>query len=176
MFYNVYCEYYAKYISNILTRENRKEDSDKSIVSGTVGYTKLLTDYIIEYTNNSEVVKAQKETPEKNVITGLSFKALTNEEKAKEIKEYLSKLGISEKAEFATSILQASNSGDSTKSAQIMSMSETQLANQLDQYLKTAGEDTLVSMYNKYISTGSYDDNMTSFGKVELDVPSSINI
>lgn len=154
----------------------QKDDSEKSIISGTVGYTKLLTDYIIEYTNNSEVVKAQEETPEKNVITGLSFKALTNEEKAKEIKEYLSNLGISEKAEFATSILQASNSVDSTKSAQMMSMSETQLASQLDQYLKTASEDTLVSMYDKYISTGSYDDNMTSFGKVELDAPSSINI
>ena len=154
----------------------QKEDSDKSIVSGTVGYTKLLTDYIIEYTNNSEVVKAQEETPEKNVITGLSFKALTNEEKAKEIKEYLSNLGISEKAEFATSVLQANNSGESTKSAQIMSMSETQLANQLDQYLKAASEDTLVSMYDKYMEAGSYDDNMTSFGKVELDAPSSINI
>ena len=154
----------------------QKEDSDKSIVSGTVGYTKLLTDYIIEYTNNSKVVKAQEETPEKNVITGLSFKALTNEEKAKEIKEYLSNLGISEKAEFATSVLQASNSVDNAKSAQIMSMSETQLASSLDQYLKTASEDTLVSMYDKYISTGSYDDNMTSFGKVELDAPSSINI
>ena len=78
----------------------QKADSDKSIVSGTVGYTKLLTDYIIEYTNNSKVVKAQEETPEKNVITGLKFKDLT----------------------------------------------------------------------------GSYDDNMTSFGKVELDAPSSINI
>lgn len=154
----------------------QKEDSDKSVISGTVGYTKLLTDYIIDYTNNSKVVKAQEEVPEKNVITGLSFKALTNEEKAKEIKEYLSNLGISEKAEFATSVLQANNSGDNAKSAQIMSMSETQLANQLDQYLKTASEDTLVSMYDKYISTGSYDDNMTSFGKVELDAPSSINI
>ena len=154
----------------------QKEDSDKSIVSGTVGYTKLLTDYIIEYTNNSEVVKAQEETPDKNVITGLSFNALTNEEKAKEIKEYLANLGISEKAEFATSVLQANNLGESTKSAQIMSMSETQLANQLDQYLKTASEDTLVSMYDKYMEAGSYDDNMKSFGKVELDAPSSINI
>ena len=154
----------------------QKEDSDKSIFSGTVGYTKLLTNYIIEYTNNSEVVKAQETTPEKNVITGLSFKVLTNEEKANEIKEYLSNLEISQKAEFATSILQANNSGDNAKSSQIMSMSETQLANQLDQYLKTANEDVLVSMYDKYISAGSYDDNMKSFGKVELDAPSSINI
>lgn len=77
----------------------QKEDSDTSIVSGTVGYTKLLTDYIIDYTNNSEVVKAQEETTEKNVITGINFE-----------------------------------------------------------------------------NTKGYDDNMTLFGKVELDAPSSINI
>lgn len=151
----------------------QKDDSEKTISTNAIGYTKLLTDYIIDYTNNSAVVKAQEETPDKNVITGLSFKALSDEDKAKEVKEYLSNLGISEKAEFATSVLQASGTGNN---AQVMAMSETQLASQLDQYLKTASEDTLVSMYDKYISTGSYDDNMTAFGKVELDVPSAIDI
>lgn len=154
----------------------QKEDSENATVSGTVGYTKLLTDYIINYTDNSDVVKAQEENPEINVINGLSFKVLSDEEKAKEAKEYLSKLGISEKAELATSILQASYAGDEQKTKQMMSMSETQLANRLDQYLQTAEQDTLVSMYNTYISTGSYDDNMTSFGKVNLDAPVSINI
>lgn len=154
----------------------QKNDSENPIVSGTIGYTKLLTNYIIEYSNNSSVIKAQEEMPEKNVITGLSFKVLTNEEKAKEMKEYLSNLEISEKAKFATAMLQQSASGDTAKSAQMMSMSEEQLANQLDQYLKNASEDMLVSMYDKNISSGSYNENMSAFGKVKLDAPSSINI
>ena len=154
----------------------QKEDAENATVSGTVGYTKLLTDYIINHTDNSDVVKAQEENPETNVINGLSFKTLSDEEKAKEAKEYLSKLGISEKAELATSILQASYAGDEQKTKQMMSMTETQLANRLDQYLQTAEQDTLVSMYDTYISSGNYEDNMSSFGKVNLDAPASINI
>lgn len=154
----------------------QKEDSENATVSGTVGYTKLLTDYIINYTDNSAVVKAQEENPEVNVINGLSFKAATDEEKAREVKEYFSQLGISEKATLATSILKASYSSDEQKLQQMMSMTETQLATKLDQYLQTAEQDTLVSMYDTYISSGSYDDNMSSFGKVSLDAPSAIDI
>lgn len=154
----------------------QKEDSENATVLGTVGYTKLLTDYIINHTDNSDVVKAQEENPETNVINGLSFKTLSDEEKAKDAKEYLSKLGISEKAELATSILQTSYAGDEQKTKQMMSMTETGLANMLDQYLQTAEQDTLVSMYDTYISSGNYDDNMSSFGKINLDAPASINI
>ena len=139
-------------------------------------YTKLLTDYIINYTDNSEVVKAQEENPEINVINGLSFKNLTDEEKAIEAKAYLSKLGITEKAEIATSALQKAYAGDEEKTKQLMSMSEMQLANMLDQYLQTADQDTLVSMYDTYISSGSYEDNMKSFGKINIDAPDKINI
>ena len=154
----------------------QKEDSENATISGTVGYTKLLTDYIINYTNNNEVVKAQEENPEINVVNGLSFKILNDEEKAKEAKRYLLQLGISEKAELATSILQTTYAGDEQKSKQMMAMSETQLANRLDQYLQSADQNTLISMYDNYISSGSYDDNMSSFGKVNLEAPASINI
>ncbi len=34
----------------------------------------------------------------------------------------------------------------------------------------------MLAIYDAYISTGSYDDNMSSFGVVSLDAPSSINI
>lgn len=153
-----------------------KEDSENATISGTVGYIKLLTDYIINYTNNSAVVKAQEENSEVNVINGLSFKVATDEEKAREVKEYFSQLGISEKATLATSILKTSYSSDEQKLQQMMSMTETQLVSKLDQYLQTAEQDTLVSMYDTYISSGSYDDNMSSFGKVSLDAPSAIDI
>lgn len=55
-------------------------------------------------------------------------------------------------------------------------MSEQQLADQFDAYIATADEATLVAIYNQYVSTGSYNDNLTDFGVVSRDAPSSINI
>lgn len=49
-----------------------KEDRDP-LVSFTVGYTKELTDYMVDYTNQSEVVKAQESQPETDITTGKEF-------------------------------------------------------------------------------------------------------
>ena len=43
-----------------------------------VGYTKALTDHIIDYTKDSEVVKAQLEKPEFDMLTGKTFEAEKN--------------------------------------------------------------------------------------------------
>lgn len=58
----------------------------------------------------------------------------------------------------------------------MLAASETQLAAMLDTYLENPQDDVLLSIYNAYISPGSYDDNMEAFGVVSLDAPSSINI
>ena len=41
--------------------------------TGAVGYTKSLTNYVIDKINNSDIVKAQKENPDINVFTGRRF-------------------------------------------------------------------------------------------------------
>ena len=66
--------------------------------------------------------------------------------------------------------------GDSQQAAAMAQMSEQQLADQFDAYIATADEATLVAIYNQYVSTGSYNDNLTDFGVVSRDAPSSINI
>ena len=50
-----------------------KEGATATSIAGAVGYTKALTDYILEETGKSEVILQQKETPTVNVLTGLSF-------------------------------------------------------------------------------------------------------
>ncbi|MBP3376912.1 MAG: FtsX-like permease family protein [Clostridia bacterium] len=50
-----------------------KEGATATSISGAVGYTKLLTDYILDQNVASEVINQQKETPKINVLTGLSF-------------------------------------------------------------------------------------------------------
>ena len=50
-----------------------REGATATSISGAVGYTKALTDYILEENTKSEILKQQKETPNHNVLSGLSF-------------------------------------------------------------------------------------------------------
>lgn len=49
------------------------EDSVASGMSGGIGYLKDLKEHVINKTNESDIVKEQKENPEINVFTGLKF-------------------------------------------------------------------------------------------------------
>lgn len=150
-----------------------KEDTETVLISNTVGYTKALTDYIIDYTNNSEVVKGQEASKNLNVLNGMEFSPSDDVDKVKDSKTYIDHLGVSEKANLAKQILQYTYSDNPTATSQMMSMNETQLAAALDENLD---DEALLSIYDHYISTGTYDDNMKTFGVVSLDAPSSINI
>ena len=49
------------------------EDATASSISGAIGYTKALTDLILDMNTKSEVINQQKNAPEYNVLTGLKF-------------------------------------------------------------------------------------------------------
>lgn len=50
-----------------------EEEAENASISTAVVYTSKLTEYIIDHTDESAVVTAQEDTPEINVLTGLSF-------------------------------------------------------------------------------------------------------
>ncbi len=50
-----------------------KEGATATSISGAIGYTKALTDLILEKNTESEVIAQQKKTPTMNVLTGLPF-------------------------------------------------------------------------------------------------------
>ena len=50
-----------------------KEGVTATSISGALGYTRDLTDYILARNSESPVISQQKETPETNVLTGLAF-------------------------------------------------------------------------------------------------------
>ena len=152
------------------------EDASYTSINRSIGYTKALTDYIIEKTNNSDVVTAQEASPDTNVVNGMTFEPKNDEAKAADTIEYLSGLGISEKAKLAKNIIQMMSIEDPTSAEMMLSMGETEMAAILDEYLKEPDNETLLTMYDFYISTGSYENNMTNFGYVSLDVPSSISL
>ncbi|NLW51810.1 MAG: ATP-binding cassette domain-containing protein [Tissierellia bacterium] len=49
------------------------EDAVSSTINGTIGYTKELSDKLIEMVNDSQIVKDQKNTPNKDIFTGNEF-------------------------------------------------------------------------------------------------------
>ena len=152
----------------------QKEDSKNKLVNSAIGYTKELTNWMIKHTDDSDLIKAQEADKETNILNGLKFSVTSDEEKAKEAKSYLTNLGVSDKAKLITLMLQ--QQGNSAATAQMMNMDEVSLAGYLDMWLQNPDDKVLISVYDNYISTGSYDENMNTFGKIDKDRPYSISI
>ncbi len=76
----------------------RKADASGLSVSGPVAYSAVLKDYIIEMSGYASIVTAQNSTPEINVLTGMRFEIIGEEEKISAIKNYLSTMSEKEKA------------------------------------------------------------------------------
>ena len=58
---------------NIVGIIKQNEQSVATGMSGGIGYTKDLKEYVINKTNEAEIVKEQKNNPDTNVFTGLAF-------------------------------------------------------------------------------------------------------
>jgi putative ABC transport system permease protein len=85
------------------------EDAVSSSVSGAVAYTSDLVEYIIQQTNNSQLVKEQMENPTVDILTGLPFPTedqaeLSVSEKVAAITTYLNSLSSMEQAAIFQSI------------------------------------------------------------------------
>lgn len=151
------------------------DDATTTFISSSFAYTKELTDYIIDHTNNSEVVQAQLNSKDVNVLNNLGFAPDSDEEKIEDAKTYIASLGISDKAKMFKDIVKSI--GDDSMIAYLDKASESDLAKMFDQNITSSSDsDTLLYIYEYYITSGSYDDNMSAFGLVDYDAPSSINI
>ena len=85
------------------------EDAVSTMLTGSIAYTKGLTEYIVSKAHNSAAIKAQKKTPQTDIFTKLPFgensQNLTDKEKQAEFKKYLNKLDDNEKAETYIKIM-----------------------------------------------------------------------
>lgn len=152
------------------------KDAENASITGTVAYTSALTDYLIDHAEQSAVVTAQQNSPERNVLNGMAFEANDDTAKSADAKQYYDGLGISDKAALWKG-LAATVYANQPEMLQMMgSMDETQLAAAADEYFADAPEEVLLSIYDNYISPSTYDENMAAFGYVSKDVPASISI
>lgn len=165
------------------------EDAANATIMTPVAYTSLLTDYIIEHTDDSNIVKAQEGDPDTNVLNNMRFEAKSDKAKVKDAKEYLSNQEDEDKATFYQLIMYYQSEDENADTAAMntstysaygmgttMSTQEM-MAQLLDNWLiNDPDKDILLDIYDEYIDGASYDDNLHNFGKVSYDAPSSISI
>ena len=118
-------------------------------ISGSIVYLPSLTDYLIDTLNNSAIVVDQRNSPTVDVLTGKEFS--TGEKTVDEIKAYVETLSTQQQTQI--------NRFKDLALAQGMSE---------DNFYK--------SLYKTLVSNSTYDGNMSTFGEVDLDKPSAINI
>ncbi len=161
------------------------KDASATPLATGIGYTRALTDELIDHANSSAIVTDQEKDKTRDVLNGLAFSPSDDAAKAADAKTYVASLGVSDKANMAKAMMQSQSAqsaqpgqaGQSAAGGQwTAAMSEQQLADSFDQYIATASQDVLVKIYDQYVSTGTYDDNLAAFGVVSRDVPSTINI
>lgn len=88
------------------------EDAVSGMLSGSIGYTSALTDYVISKTAVSDIVKKQLENPDTDIILGAPFKDsvgadLGEAEKAAAVREYLAAAPDEIKAELYVNLMSA---------------------------------------------------------------------
>ena len=85
------------------------EDAVASMMTGTIGYTSELTEYVIENGKDSEAIKAQLANPSKDIFLDLPFKEntgdLSDAQKVKEFKSYIEALDEKGKAQAYVEIM-----------------------------------------------------------------------
>ena len=85
------------------------EDVESPMLSGTIGYTSKLTEYVIEQSKDSKAIQAQLDDPSTDIFTGLPFKEttgnLSDEQKQEEFLAYIDDLDEAQKAETYVQIM-----------------------------------------------------------------------
>ncbi len=122
--------------------------------SGFVGYPESLMEHLINRVNDSEIVKAQKAEPEKNVFTGRPFETDADNMTYEQLTAYIATLTEKEQAEYNAYISQMTAAG--------------QTKEQITEQFKAA--------IKEKSNNATYDGNLKLMGVSSLDEPSVINI
>lgn len=73
-----------------------KENADTTMLTGSIAYTSELTEFLVNKADDSEVIKAQLNSPNTDILSGLPFDTttgtLTDIEKETEFREYIDTL------------------------------------------------------------------------------------
>ena len=148
------------------------ENAVSSMLSGAIGYTSALTDYLVEKAGQTEILQKQKEDPDTDVILGLPFLtddySVSDEQKEADVTDYLETLSVTERAAAYTAMM-------SVPSEEYLSAIVDQQMGSLD---RASIEQMVISTYAQQMSVDeatvkSYIaqmDDETLFGYVEQSI------
>ena len=147
-----------------------RSGSNGGMMSGSLGYTNALTQYAIDHTADSQLVKGQLANPDTDVITNLPFRQEgdtepTDQEKAQDIGEYLLTLDAQTQAEaYVDGMSQPSQQYvDDTVDAQMANITREDIEKMISQeYAAQMGVDA--ATLDEYIA-GMSDEEL--FAQVE---------
>lgn len=124
------------------------EDATAAMLTGSIGYTEELTKYIITNSREADVITAQLDEPDKDVISGLPFKPaageLTDEEKEDLFRTYVDGKGESEKIELYVQLMSTPKPDEL----------EQMTAEAMQGVTRKDMEDALVQMFAQQMSVG----------------------
>ncbi len=130
-----------------------KTNSANNMATGTVGYMSSLMKELITDVNEAEIVKLQKENPDKDVLTSLPFK--NDEEMTMDtLNQYIAEQPAEQQQAFNGYIMQM----------KAQNMTDAQIVEKFKSYLEAAQSDT------------TYEDNLLKLGVSDLQDPNAINI
>ena len=79
------------------------EDAVSTMLTGSIGYTAALTEYLIDHTSGAPALEAQLEAPQRDIFTGLPFQentgSLSDAEKETAFRDYIAALAEAQQAE-----------------------------------------------------------------------------
>ena len=168
------------YMNNLLDKSEEikivgivKSHKDSSLsTSGGVGYTKALTDYVVDKVNNSDIVKQQKENKDINVFTNKSFdfKDLTFDPSIYSLSE----------AEISSYILNLSSVSNYDTNLKKLGVVDSDNPDKIDIFPKDFNsKDEIVKIIDNYNKGKSEQDKITyndTVGIMMKSVTSIVNI
>ncbi len=147
------------------------ENKDDDLFLGTIGYLTGLNEAIMNDTHENEIVKKQIANKEINIFNGLRFMADGDREKIIDAKKYASNLNTSEKARLSMQLSSLIQGQPFVPNEQF---TEVMIAEAFDRYLENPNDEVMLAIYDRFISSGTYDEVMRTLGVVSFDTPSKI--
>ena len=131
------------------------EDATAAFLSGSLCYTKSLTQYYLDELNANEMIQQQQANKDYNVITGLPFileetEELNNTQKAEAFKDYVNSLTDNEKAALYENILAAPKE----------SFIQDTIDSLLTQYQDKTAEDIVADITHQYAGELGYSEEL----------------
>ncbi len=128
-------------------------------ITGTIGYTKALTEEISKLINDTDIVKAQTRNPDINVFTGKEFVVSSSTEYTlDDVKRFVQESGFGNMVDIDQYIEQLKGQG----------------------YTQEQAENYIIEEFKSYMvesdNGDSYEGNIRKLGHIELDKPETISI